>query len=221
MSRICLVCGSDHRLEIDRQIIQGKSRASISRKYGISEASLSAHKQNHLSRQLAQAVRQRDALEGLNLLSEIEELLTRTKSILTKAEKKKKYTLALSAIRELRGTYELLSKIAFALHSARLAELEVEREKSGEAERERELASAGRLAILSNAELDLFEQLLEKIENQSEHTIIVPHRGDEVFFNASMLSTPEDEPEEDPDPLSPNHNPPPAGKRRIRKLKKP
>lgn len=204
MSQICKTCSNNKRLEIDRALVTGKSKSRIAQEFDVTVDSLSYHETNHLSHQLVTAYQKREALEGLNLLGEIEDLLARTKRILTKAEKKEQHNLALSAIREARGVYELLSKIAFALHQARLAELELEKERSGEAERERQEDYDGRYAVLTNAEFDLFGQLLEKIQNQDKHTIIVPHRADEVFFDHSMLTSPEEEPEPDTE----NEHPP-------------
>ena len=174
MARSCSCCQIDNGLDLDRDVCRGLSYTKIARKFGVSRDSVAYHAEHHLSRQLVAAYQKKAALENLDLLGEIEDLLQRTKRILTEAEDKKKYNLALSAIREARGVYELLSKIAFSLRQARLTELELEKERSGEAERERQEAYDGRLAILTDAELDLFEQLAVKVQTQNKNLVIAP-----------------------------------------------
>ncbi len=171
MTQVCRTCNHTNRLDIDRALVSGKSKASVAREFGVSVDSLSYHAEHHLSRQLVQAYEKKEALEGLNLLSEIEDLLQRTKRILTEAEKKKKYNLALRAIREARGVYELLSKIAFALHQARLTELELERERDGTAAVERDVGFQERLSILTDAELDVLVMLLLKVHKQTPELV--------------------------------------------------
>jgi len=130
MTMTCSICNNKNKLEIDRKLAQGISYQKIANEYGVSAQSVRNHAMNHLSHQLVGAWQKKEALESLDILSEIEDLLRRTKAILTKAEDKKNYNLALNAIKEARGSYELLSKIAFALHQSRIAELQIEQEKN-------------------------------------------------------------------------------------------
>ncbi|MDV2503804.1 MAG: hypothetical protein RX318_07600 [bacterium] len=166
---------------------------------------MSNHEANHLSKQLVRAYQKKESLEGLNLLGEIEDLLQRTKRILTEAEDKKRYSLALDAIREARGVYELLSKIAFSLHQVRLTELELERERDGTAEQERREAYDGHLAILTDAELDLYEQLAIKIENQSTELVkldrFLPDPPTTVTVELEEEEPELEEETEDPEPV--------------------
>jgi len=167
MPRVCQVCSSNSRLEIDRQLVQGKSYSGIAREYDLDEQAVRRHAQEHLSHQLVSAWQKKEALQGLDLLGEIEDLLQRTKAILTKAEDKKHYALALSAIKEARGTYELLSKIAFTLHQAKMAELELEHERTGQTEVEAREAQAEKLSRLSDAELALLHLLTRRMEGNN------------------------------------------------------
>jgi hypothetical protein len=89
----------------------------------------------------------------------------RTKNILDVAEDTKKYDLALNAIREARSGYELLSKIAFALHQARASELELEQLKTGNVDAE-DYSEA--IKIFSTDELKLFQGLITKLETQNK-----------------------------------------------------
>jgi transposase-like protein len=169
----CHVCQHPDRLDIDRAIVQGSNRASISRQYGISEQSLMNHERKHLSHQLAAAWQGKQEGESLDLLREIETLLQKSKAILEKAEQDEKYALALSAIRESRGVIELMINVSFSLHQVRMLELQIEREKSGEAGREREAVFEGQLAILTDSELALWERLVRKIQNQTHEEIAI------------------------------------------------
>ena len=171
MTMRCIVCTHSNRLQIDRALAQGKTLSSIAREYSISENSLANHRDQHLSRQLVQSVRKKEAIESSHLLDDIEELITRTKNILTMAEEKKKFNLALGAIREVRGSYELLCKIAVMMH-------EVKREDSDlqqiENEEQAKVDLRRKLKILTTPELDMLLQLNIKMETQNKSMIVIP-----------------------------------------------
>ncbi|MCH7922447.1 MAG: hypothetical protein IH975_05370 [Nitrospinae bacterium] len=220
MARSCGCCNHAKRLDLDRDVCKGFSYTKIARKYGVSRGSVASHAENHLSHQLTTVLAKGAALEDLNLLGEIEDLLQRTKRILTKAEDRERYHLALSAIREARGVYELLSKIAFSLHQVRLTELEMEKEKSGEAERERQEAYDGHLAILTDAEFDLFEKLKLKVRDQTTELVKL-----DVFLPDPLPTTvpprpvPTVELEEEEEGLEPENEGPPTEMKRTKKPK--
>lgn len=173
MSQICRVCNHSERLQIDRELVKGRSKLSIARNYGLSDQGVAYHSNNHLSHQLVTAYERKQALEDMNLLSEIEDLLARTKNILTIAEDKKRYRLALNAIKEARGTYELLAKMAVSLHQARLAELELERTKSGKSDGEEQQQFIQLVyAKLNHSEVELFLRLLDKIHGETVEMIV-------------------------------------------------
>ena len=207
MTQVCAICQHTQRLDIDRAIISCKSKASIAREYSVSESSLSNHGKNHLSRQLVQAFEKRDALESMNLLGSIETLLSRTSAILDKAESKKNYGIALKAIREMRGSYELLSKIAFSLHQARLSELELERVRSGETDMAEQEDNEKRLKILTNEELDIYFYILKKLDTQDKKAELIidePSSYWALVGKASANSKPDpfaDKPFEDKPPI--------------------
>jgi hypothetical protein len=115
-----------------------------------------------------------ESLESMNILSEVEGLITRTKTILDTVEGKKQYGLALSAIREVRGSYELLSKIAFSLHSARLQEIELERMKSGTDQEEQNREFAERIKVLSDDEMTVLMLIQRKVRMQNKDLQCLP-----------------------------------------------
>ncbi len=166
MAMACLICNHSKRLEIDRALMAGKSLAGIGREYNVSESSLASHRDKHISRQLIQAWEKKELMEGMNVLEELEELIHRTKKILDEAERTKKYGIALSAVRETRGTFELMSKIAYSLHQAKLTELELKQNNEQADQANIESAMQDSLQVLSYDELKVFNKLIQKIHVQ-------------------------------------------------------
>ena len=165
MGQACQVCNHPKRVEIDRELIQGKSVASLARRCGVSEAALYNHRDNHITRQLATAMAQKKLHQSMDLIGDIDELLRRTKRIMNKAEEKDNLTLELRAIAEARSSYELLSKIALTLHQIRVLELEQERQQQKQ-------ENTVDLSILNDRELAMFERLVRKI-NKGDPSIEV------------------------------------------------
>lgn len=158
----CQVCNlnKSERLELEKSFLNNQSQASLSRDYNVSVDSIRNHMQNHVSRQLVKSVEMRQAMESGNLLGEIEDLLSRSKHILRRAERDGRLNLALNAIKETRGTLELMSRIAVTLHQIRTAELQAQQEQEG-GTHSAEFQEG--LSRLSDAELTLFEALMEKM----------------------------------------------------------
>lgn len=173
MSRVCSICVHPKRLEIDKALAQGKTMSGIGREYGVAEQSLSYHRDKHLSRQLMQAVKKKSAMEGINILGDIEDLIERTKRILDTAENKKQYGLALAAIREARGSYELLCKIAVVMHETKKEELEAERSEA-EYQTKQEFNDwvAEEIEVLNAPEKSMYLKLLTKLVSRNTDTII-------------------------------------------------
>lgn len=175
----CQCCNlkESKRLELDREIVQGKSYTMLANKYGLDWQAVRRHAQEHVSHQLRTAYEKKQSMENLDLLSEIEELIRRTKRIMDQAEDGGKLNVALNAIGQARGSYELLSKIAFSLHQARLAELELEQTKT-EAGSEKESEKFARQAMnrLSLEEADLFTRLVQKAAGETKEEILPKSR---------------------------------------------
>ena len=182
MGQVCSVCSHPKKLQIDRKLAMGQSLASISREYSVSEDALRNHRDNHLSRQLMQAIRRKQATEGLDLLGKIDELIDRTKRILDTAEREKRLGLALGAIREVRGSYELLAKIAVVLHETRKEELEAEQMQSDLQQQEE---YSKRLKILTTAELEFLMKINDKLERQDRKMIVIPDAQTDISIDFS------------------------------------
>jgi hypothetical protein len=166
MAQICRCCNHKDRLKLDRQLVQGIAISTISREFNVSTDSVAHHRDHHLSRQLAQAASKSSLSQNQNMLSEIEDLITRTKKILITAEEKDQPLIALTAIREARGGYELLTKIAFQLHQCRMSEIELERlkDKEGSSEDQEEFKKS--LKCLTDTELEVLLALQNKMATQ-------------------------------------------------------
>jgi hypothetical protein len=175
MPNVCIICNHRKRLEIDRELVTGKSKASIARQFNVSHDSLLHHESTHLSRQLVQAYEKKEALESLNLLERIDTLLHRAELIFQRNYDQKRDRTALKALSEQRNTIELLSKIAFALHQAKADELQNNRNLW---ESEQLQSQEQQLSILNDAELEMLEKLTAKISEQDSSIIVIPEKRD-------------------------------------------
>lgn len=128
MSRKCTICDLEPKiqLEVDRQLASHRSIAGISRRFGVSEAALTNHRDNHLSRQLLRAHDIKQTLDATALIDSLNDLVARTEKILKASEQEGKRAISLAAIRELRAGYEFMVKLAVTLHQMKQAQAEQE-----------------------------------------------------------------------------------------------
>jgi len=173
MGMTCTICNNPRRVEIDRELVQGKSISAIGREFGVSLESLSGHRDSHLSRQLVQAYDKKQFTESMDLLTRIEDILSKAKNIFDRNYAIKRDGLALKALSEQRATIELLAKIAAFLHESRAMELQ-RQEGSYEFRRKQEEQERVKQALerLNDAEQDLWVALIEKIEGVRDDDII-------------------------------------------------
>lgn len=170
----CQCCNlkESKRLKLDRELVRGKSYTKVANEFGLDPQAVRRHSLEHLSYQLKTAYEAKAETENMDLLNEIETLIHETKDIFRQAKEENKLNVALNAIGQARGSYELLSKIAFSLHQARLAELEMERMNQQEVEQDLSDGYKELLQILNDAELKLFVQLITKINEQTDDVIV-------------------------------------------------
>lgn len=209
MTRSCGICNHANRLEIDREVVEGKSLSLIARKYGINRDSLSNHAENHISRQLAKAWQIKATTEGMDLLGRIDSLVQRAEKIFNRNFEAGKDSLALKAIGEQRQTFDLLARISYALHQSRLAELELMRKNSGFERQQEEEQFQKQLEILSEAELVVLYKIQKKLLRQDADLDCLGVRGRhtdinrelwEDAFEPSFPAAPEPDPEEETTP---------------------
>lgn len=186
MSMQCKICSHNKRLEIDREIVRSGNIAKIAKDFRVPYSSLYAHAQNHVARQLATAWEKKELDESFDLLTRIDSIIKRTEQIFKRNYDAQKDSLALKALDSQRNTIELLAKISYSLHQAKLAEVELMREQTGESQRMINEANQGRLKVLTIAELEMLERLTNKIVNQTTE-IIIPEK-----YENKVVSTPKD-----------------------------
>jgi len=131
MPQVCLACTHPKRSEIDEAILQGQPNSRIGIESGLGEHVIRRHKRVHL---LPTLVGARTAREKLNarapvkavlveverphdLLEMVDDLYSRARGLLDKAEGAGKYGPAASAIRESTRLCELLARLTGELQS--------------------------------------------------------------------------------------------------------
>ncbi len=168
--KVCSICQMPNRLEIDKALLSGKTIAAVSLEFGgISRDALSNHRQKHISKRLATLTQRREAAENLDIRNELENMITRIKDILTYAEKNKQHSTFLKATAELRCSFELLLKIAVAIHDTEREDLKA-KEEFTQAKNDAEFQK--KLGVLTVSELKMFLALQEKVLMQSKRTIL-------------------------------------------------
>ena len=167
MAAKCTVCTHPQTTEIEKEIVAGRANTRIADEFGLDHQSVRYHKMNHLPDKLVRAVQNKQSNHAENILDGINNLLQRTKDILDSAEEKGQNRLALDAIKEARGTYELLSKIAVKLEEYR------RKDESEEDNTMKEHIEKG-LHALSTAELKTYIQLQGKIAAADPDYVLDP-----------------------------------------------
>jgi hypothetical protein len=170
MGQSCKICNDSRRISLDREICAGKDIKNLAKSYNVPYHSLYYHSQHHVTRQLATAMQQKEMTESFDLLHKIDKILSRTEKIFQRNFDKGKDTVALKALRESRGTLELLAKISVFMHQTRADELKNTKTSftvtvaPDDAEDPMELASEK----LSASEFETFLYLSEKINRVDE-----------------------------------------------------
>ena len=119
MARTCTVCKNSQRDEIDEALVAGESLRNIAGRYGTSATALHRHKARDIPRGLARAMETRKLDSNANLLDQVRDLIGSTHGILAETEGRGDHrTARYLAIREARGTLELLGKIMCQLDAS-------------------------------------------------------------------------------------------------------
>ena len=112
MSKPCSICRHEKRAEIDKALVARETFRGIAAKYGVSKSSLMRHHDDHLPSSLLKAQAAREAADADALLAQVVELRDKALNVLKEAETSKDWRVALAAIREARGSVELLARLA-------------------------------------------------------------------------------------------------------------
>lgn len=172
MSNVCQVCQHKDRLAIDRKIVLGGVLTELASEFGVEYHNLWQHAHNHVTKQLAQAMEKKSLIQGNELLDIVTKIIQRADDIFTRNYNAKRDDMALKALSEQRNTIQLLSNISAQLHSAKMAELELQERKKGDNEEQRKTEYVKNLSILSIDELKVYERLQYKVFHQNADKII-------------------------------------------------
>lgn len=125
MAPRCTVCSHPDRDKIDRRLVGGESARGIAREFGLSHAAADRHRARHIPHELAQAHQAVEVARAGSLLDEIRghaaragRLVDQAEAVLSGARGRRQLRVRLEAIktatvalREVRGTLELLGKV--------------------------------------------------------------------------------------------------------------
>ena len=215
MTMVCQVCNHPKRLEIDRELVQGKSHQKIAKQFGVDAQAVWRHSRNHLSYQLSKAYETKELGESMDLLARIDQIINRAEQIFQRNYDKESLsgdTLALKALSEQRSTIELLARISAFLHESRAMELQRSQgsyEERRKAEEQEYIEKV--LDRLNPAEADLWCSLLEKIHGSRDDQIVPyektvwPDDSDAIIFNEDDEPVPPSKPKRKrikPNPLA-------------------
>lgn len=196
MARQCQVCIHEKRFEIEQKMIRGINITTLAKEYNISYDSLYDHKKSHIPKSLLQVQEKLNLSERFDILTELEQIVSKTKDIFNLAYADEKYSTALKALDSQKGTYDVLCRM-LALYQQTLAlENENLKLKSGDNDEERE-AEANRIftekiKVLTESELLILSKLQDKINNQSDEVIIADNNlYDNYDKLLDMLAYPE------------------------------
>ena len=118
MPRTCTICRHDRRPDIDKALVARAPFRDIAGQHGVSKSALVRHHDDHLPASLIRAQRAREATQADELLAQVLDLRDKALDVLTKAENDKNWPATIAAIREARGSVELLAKLAGQLADA-------------------------------------------------------------------------------------------------------
>ena len=121
MSRRCAICSHPQRMEIEREIIRGASRAEISRTYKMSTTAVYRHETNHKPQLLVKARDVATIASADVLIAELKGLKDTAEEIMLQCKEDKNYRAALYAIQQLKGLIELCAKLAGELKSTHVS----------------------------------------------------------------------------------------------------
>jgi hypothetical protein len=113
MSRICTVCASAQREEINTALISTESIRAIANRFSLTASALQRHKAKHLPASLVKAAAVAEVVEAGNLLDRLKALNRETAAILQEARAagSKDNELALKAIARVEKQLELEGRL--------------------------------------------------------------------------------------------------------------
>jgi len=114
----CYCCGHPERDVIDAALVAGRSLRSLGIEYGCSTNSVMRHRDRHLSPALAAMAAQRKEEAASTLVAQVRTLVARADELYTAAAKDGRSSAALAALKEMRGSLDLLGRATGELKDA-------------------------------------------------------------------------------------------------------
>jgi len=176
MANRCIICTHDQRLEIDRAIVENGNLSAISRQFDVPYDSLVRHAKSHLSRQLSQAYEKISLQKDFDLLGRVDKILKKCEDIFNRNYEQKKDGLALKALSEQRSTIDLIQRISYNLHQAKIMELQLMQEQNGETEESAKWKFIEKVSVLNDEELKVLLRLQNKVMHKNQDKIICNDR---------------------------------------------
>jgi hypothetical protein len=191
----CDICEHTQRLDIEMDLVSGKSHYRISKEYRVNPRALLWH-MKHLPRRLVQAQAKQVLVERMDLLGRIEQSIARAEKIFQRNYEKNTTAgdhAALQALREERSYLELVGTSYAFVYEVRLREMEKYQERFDE---ERKAEMDANMKHLADWELDLLVYIQERLA------------GEEMFPNIHekirrLFAPKEPEPTPEPSPAPP------------------
>lgn len=113
----CRACLHRDRPAIDRALVDGEAVPAIARSYELEDYTVYRHRRSHLRESLVRAASDRADRQAATLQEQVRGILEQARGILNHAEASGDYGTALTAIREVRGTLDLLGRVTGELTS--------------------------------------------------------------------------------------------------------
>jgi len=107
----CTVCVHEDKQEINKAIVAGRSRRTIANQYGLSDAAVGRHRENHLPATLVAVGERRDKAHGGRLLDQAQGLVDEALASIERSKATGKEKDVLGGIREARHSLELTGRI--------------------------------------------------------------------------------------------------------------
>lgn len=109
----CKFCRSPDREKLERALIRDEiSQVEVARILSIDQSNVSRHIDNHVKKQVREAVKQDQSLaEGLNVTEQLRDINKEARTILDKAKKSGDHKLALRAIEVVLKQLEMQAKL--------------------------------------------------------------------------------------------------------------
>ncbi len=118
MPRVCTVCSSPHRAEIDEAVTRGESFRRVAPRYGVSDRALRRHAAEHVPTAIVKAHEAAEVARADDLLSILREAVADARRLRAKAEKDGDFRGAIMAVKALSDVVETLASIGERLAKA-------------------------------------------------------------------------------------------------------